>query len=87
MEFISDVSTEDQYRPSFFELAAQDQLRDLLQPVVRYILSILAQRHPRYLLRIVNRHDEFYAAGMYFVERHYLKTWGTPVSSSHRRSC
>lgn len=40
--------------------------------------QVFAQRNPRYLLRIVNRHDEFFALVMLFVERHYLKTWGTP---------
>jgi peroxin-12 len=72
----SSSSLSDPYRPSFFELFAQEQLRDLLSPALRYVLSVLAQRHPRYLLRIVNRFEEIYALGMYAVERHYLKTWG-----------
>jgi hypothetical protein len=53
MEFLSDVGGgEDRHRPSFFELAAQgeqlttlaspEQLRDLLAPVVRYVLSVSA---------------------------------------------
>ncbi|TNY20747.1 cyclin-dependent protein kinase inhibitor [Rhodotorula diobovata] len=67
---------QDPYRPSIFELAAQDQLRDLLSPVVRYVLSVFAQRHPRYLLRIVNHHDGLFALAMWFVERHYLVTHG-----------
>lgn len=72
----SSNSGSDAYRPSFFELAAQEQLRDLLQPALRYVLAVLAQRNPRYLLRIVNRFDEVYALCMFMVERHYLKTWG-----------
>ncbi|SCV67094.1 BQ2448_5740 [Microbotryum intermedium] len=83
MEFLSDVGGgEDRHRPSFFELAAQEQLRDLLAPVVRYILSVCAQRNPRYLLRIVNRHDEFFAVVMFFVERHYLKAWGASFAEN-----
>ncbi|SGY38440.1 BQ5605_C003g02031 [Microbotryum silenes-dioicae] len=83
MEFLSDVGGgEDRHRPSFFELAAQEQLRDLLAPVVRYILSVFAQRNPRYLLRIVNRHDEFFAVVMFFVERHYLKAWGASFAEN-----
>lgn len=70
MEIINDDA-----RPSFFELAAQEQLRDLLQPVVRYLLSVLATRYPRYMLRFSNRHEETYAALMFFIERHYLKQW------------
>ncbi|KAK4052963.1 ubiquitin-protein ligase peroxin 12 [Microbotryomycetes sp. JL221] len=108
MEFLSDVGGgQDRGRPSFFELAAQEQLRDLLDPVVRYVLSVrplhhftlvqhsekhdkvdnhitqvFAQRHPRYLLRIVNRHDEFFALIMFFVERHYLNAWGASFAEN-----
>lgn len=38
--------------------------------------QVFAQQYPRYLLRIVNKHEEFYALLMLFVERHYLKTYG-----------
>lgn len=73
MEYLTDLSHQtDPHRPSLFELAAQDQLRDLLSPVVRYVLSVFAQRNPRYLLRIVNSHDELFSLAMLFVERHYL---------------
>ncbi|GAA5912762.1 hypothetical protein JCM5296_006561 [Sporobolomyces johnsonii] len=73
MEYLTDLSHQsDPYRPSLFELAAQDQLRDLLSPVVRYVLSVFAQRNPRHLLRLVNSHDELFALCMLFIERHYL---------------
>ncbi|KAI0285103.1 hypothetical protein BGY98DRAFT_930604 [Russula aff. rugulosa BPL654] len=62
----------DPLKPSLFELIAQEQLRDLLQPALKYVLSVFAQRYPRYLLRIVNRHEEFYGLIMLYVERHYL---------------
>ena len=85
----------DPLKPSLFELVAQEQLRDLLQPALKYVLSVsptvtttqstgasieyspqvFAQRHPRYLLRIVNRHEEFYAVIMLYVERHYLRKY------------
>ncbi|GAA6000927.1 ubiquitin-protein ligase peroxin 12 [Rhodotorula paludigena] len=70
------AAQQDPYRVSIFELAAQDQLRDLLSPVVRYVLSVFAQRNPRYLLRIVNHHDSLFALCIWFVERHYLLTHG-----------
>ncbi|KAI5480938.1 hypothetical protein MNV49_006748 [Pseudohyphozyma bogoriensis] len=83
LEFLSEVGGgEDRYRPSFFELAAQEQLRDYFAPVARYILTVFAQRNPRYLLRIVNRHDEFFALLMLFVERHYLKTRGASFTEN-----
>jgi hypothetical protein len=43
----------------------------------RRALQVFAQRYPRYLIRIVNRHEEFYALLMLFVERHYLRTHST----------
>ena len=55
---------------------------------------MFAQSYPRYLLRVVNRHEEFYAIIMFFVERHYLRTQGvsqvarvlqTAFSSFHSR--
>jgi len=72
MEFFKDVGA-DPLKPSLFELIAQEQLKDLLQPSLKYVLAVFAQRYPRYLLRIVNGHEEFYAAIMFIVERHYLK--------------
>ncbi|KZT27047.1 hypothetical protein NEOLEDRAFT_1131563 [Neolentinus lepideus HHB14362 ss-1] len=73
MEFFNNVGG-DSSKPSLFELIAQEQLRDLLQPALKYVLSVFAQRYPRYLLRIVNRYEEFYTFIMLFVERHYLRT-------------
>ncbi|EKM59344.1 uncharacterized protein PHACADRAFT_86095 [Phanerochaete carnosa HHB-10118-sp] len=81
MEFFSDVGG-DQLKPSLFELVAQEQLRDLLQPALKYILSVFAQRYPRYLLRLVNRHEEFYATLMLFVERHYLRKHGASFAEN-----
>ena len=48
------------------------------------ILQVFAQRYPRYLIKIVNRHEEFYALLMVVVERYYLRKYSTscqrPVS-------
>ncbi|CAB4444732.1 unnamed protein product [Rhizophagus irregularis] len=83
MEFMSDISSgADIYRPSLFELLAQEKLRALIQPAVRYILSVYAQRYPRYLLRIVNRFDEFYAVAMLLIERQYLKNYYASFAES-----
>lgn len=81
----SGVSSVDPYRPSFFELIAQEQLSSLLKPAIRYVLTVLAQRNPRYLLRIVNRFDEVYALIMLAINRHYLRTWST-LCQARRRS-
>lgn len=42
-----------------------------------HVAQVFAQRYPRYLLRVVNRHEEFYALLMFFVERHYLRKHGS----------
>lgn len=49
MEFFNDVGT-DPSRPSLFELVAQEQLRDLLQPAMKYVLSV--RIHVLYTIRI-----------------------------------
>lgn len=33
-------SQEDAYRPSLFELVAQEKLKELLQPAVQYVLAV-----------------------------------------------
>ncbi|PWN48209.1 hypothetical protein IE53DRAFT_389609 [Violaceomyces palustris] len=75
-------SSNDPYHPSFFELIAQDQLNQLLKPATRYVLSFLAQRNPRYLLKIFNNFDEFYYALMLAIESHYLRVWGSSFSEN-----
>ncbi len=45
MEFMSALgSQEDAYRPSLFELVAQDKLKELLQPAIQYILAVIIQK-------------------------------------------
>ena len=39
MEFSNDAG-EDPLKPTLFELVAQEQLRDLLQPALKYVLSV-----------------------------------------------
>ncbi|KAH9938577.1 uncharacterized protein B0H18DRAFT_1081185 [Fomitopsis serialis] len=76
MEFFNDAG-DDPLKPTLFELVAQEQLRDLLQPALKY-----SSPYPRYILRIVNRHEEFYALLMFFVERHYLRKHGASFSEN-----
>lgn len=47
MEFFNDFGG-DPLKPSLFELVAQEQLRDLLQPALKYVLSV---RMPRDVIR------------------------------------
>ncbi|SNX81609.1 related to Peroxisome assembly protein 12 [Melanopsichium pennsylvanicum] len=78
----SQPSSSDPFHPSFFELAAQSQLQELIKPAVRYVLAVLAQRNPRYLLQIVNRFDEVYALLMAGIELHYLRIWGSSFAEN-----
>ncbi|KAJ2828309.1 ubiquitin-protein ligase peroxin 12 [Coemansia sp. 'formosensis'] len=51
-------------------------MSDLIEPALRHVTSVYAHRYPRYLVRILNWHEEVYAAAMLLVERHYLRTYG-----------
>ncbi|KOS17551.1 Peroxisome assembly protein 12 [Escovopsis weberi] len=77
MEFVSALrGTFDGQKPSLFEVLSEQQLNSLLPPTLRYLLTVLVHRHPRYLLRVLNSFEELYALGMLLVERHYLVTRG-----------
>jgi peroxin-12 len=77
MEFVTALrGTFDDQKPSLFELLSEQQLSSLLPPTIRYLLTVLTQRYPRYLLRVLNSYDELYALCMLVVERHYLRTRG-----------
>lgn len=58
------------------ELLSEQQLASLIPPSLRYLLVVAAQRHPRYLLRILNSFDELYAFASVLIERHFLRTYG-----------
>ncbi|WVO14945.1 hypothetical protein L204_102586 [Cryptococcus depauperatus] len=72
--------SQDHRRPSLFDLLAQEQLRDLFHPVVHYILSYFAQRYPRYLLRLLNYHEETFALLLLLLERHHLKRHNASIA-------
>lgn len=77
MEFVTALrGTFDDQKPSLFEIISEQQLSSLLPPTLRYLLTVATQRHPRYLLRLLNSFDELYALLMLVVERHYLRTRG-----------
>ncbi|WVQ71349.1 hypothetical protein IAR50_000877 [Cryptococcus sp. DSM 104548] len=67
-------------RPSLFDLLAQDQLTDLFHPVLRYVLSYLAQQYPRYFLHLLNHHEETYGFLLLLIQRHHLKKHNASIS-------
>ncbi|RKP26389.1 Pex12 amino terminal region-domain-containing protein [Syncephalis pseudoplumigaleata] len=84
MEFMSNISGGDDSanRPSLFELIAQDQMRDLLRPALRYLVTYYAERYPRYLLRVHRHFDEVLLFVSWLVERHYLRQWQSSFSEN-----
>jgi hypothetical protein len=40
MDVFGDIAGGSPYKPSLFELVAQEQLRDLLQPALKYVLTV-----------------------------------------------
>ncbi|KAI8054210.1 Pex12 amino terminal region-domain-containing protein [Syncephalis plumigaleata] len=84
MEFMSNISGGDESanRPSLFELIAQDQMRDLLRPALRYLVTYYAERYPRYLLRVHRYFDEALLVISWLVEQHYLRRWHSSFSEN-----
>lgn len=77
MEFITAIQGGiDEQKPSLFEILSEQQLVGLIPPSLRYLLAIATHRNPRYLLRILNSFDEWYALLALVVERYYLKVYG-----------
>ena len=72
MEFLSHIGGLDHQRPTFFELVAQDEMVHLLRPAFKFVLTTLATRYPRHLLRVHRWSDEVYALLTLAIERYYL---------------
>lgn len=52
MEFFNDAGGQ---KPSLFELIAQEQLRDLLQPALKYVLAVSSQKSSQTLPQLSSR--------------------------------
>lgn len=73
MDFMSHIGGLNVFRPTFFELAAQEQMVQLLRPAFTFALEVFALRSPA--LRVVDRYaDEVYALITLLVEKSYLDT-------------
>lgn len=62
----------DIFRPTFFELIAQEQLSEVFRPAVRFVVDIWRQRlqgrHSSLFLRVLNSWDSFYTLFLLFLE-------------------
>ncbi|KAA8534686.1 hypothetical protein F0562_032203 [Nyssa sinensis] len=68
-------------RPTFFEMAAAQQLPSSLRAALTYSLGVLALRRP-FLHRVLDYEDEFFALLMLVLETHSLRTTDASFSES-----
>uniref|UniRef100_A0A2P2JYK7 Peroxisome biogenesis protein 12 n=1 Tax=Rhizophora mucronata TaxID=61149 RepID=A0A2P2JYK7_RHIMU len=73
-------------RPTFFEMAAAQQLPASLRAALTYSIGVLALRRP-FLHKVLDYEDEFFALLMLVLETHSLRTTGFFVSSSCSFTC
>ncbi|KAK3012009.1 hypothetical protein RJ639_011140 [Escallonia herrerae] len=68
-------------RPTFFEMAAAQQLPSSLRAALTYSLGVLALRRP-FLHEVLDYEDEFFALLMLVLETHSLRTTDASFSES-----
>ncbi|MCL7037318.1 hypothetical protein MKW94_000132 [Papaver nudicaule] len=68
-------------RPTFFEMAAAQQLPASLRAALTYSLGVLAVRRP-FLHKVLDYDDEFFALLMMILETHSLRTTDASFSES-----
>ena len=73
-DVLTGIYATDLVRPTFFELFAQEKLREGLYPAVRFLVQTLAPRFPRGL-PIWTRWEYVYTAILLLVEQHHLRTY------------
>lgn len=61
--------------PTIFELLSARELKQLVNPSIRYIVAHYAERHPQYLLRVFKRLSEILLIVSTGVEYYHLKIW------------
>lgn len=68
--------------PSFFELAAQKNMNDVLSPAVKFITKVLAQWYPGVFMRLLLRADEVALVVDALVQRHYLRSYSASLAEN-----
>lgn len=64
----------DPFRPSFFELVAQERLTMGIKPALAHVLNVMAERMPRFRT-LASYSDELFFTLRYLLERHYLREY------------
>ncbi|KAJ6951616.1 peroxisome assembly protein 12 [Populus alba x Populus x berolinensis] len=68
-------------RPTFFEMAAAQQLPASLRAALTYSIGVLALRRP-FLHKVLDHEDEFFSLLMLVLETHSLRTTDASFSES-----
>eukprot|EP01119_Soliformovum_irregulare_P025384 TRINITY_DN9383_c0_g1_i1.p1 TRINITY_DN9383_c0_g1~~TRINITY_DN9383_c0_g1_i1.p1 ORF type:complete len:355 (-),score=58.02 TRINITY_DN9383_c0_g1_i1:264-1328(-) len=71
----------DPSRPSFFEMAAQQEMMPALRPAFRFTLATLAQRHSS-VIRIAQRSDLIFNIILFLLENHHLRHYDASFSEN-----
>jgi len=66
----------DIFRPTFFELIAQDQLADIFRPALRFVVEIGAERAPRVLQPVLGYWQAIYTLFLLCLEGYHLRVHG-----------
>jgi peroxin-12 len=76
------VSSTDGKLPSIFEVLAQENLFSTLQPALKHILRVAAERNPHIYGRLYVYCDELYALLQLLLESYYIKTYNASFSEN-----
>eukprot|EP00040_Diaphanoeca_grandis_P007226 m.40106 g.40106 ORF g.40106 m.40106 type:complete len:355 (-) comp18390_c1_seq1:8-1072(-) len=68
--------------PSFFELAAQKNMNEILSPAIKYLTRVLAVWYPLIFARFLRRADEVALFGEAIIQRHYLRTYAASLAEN-----
>jgi peroxin-12 len=75
-----ELQNPDNHRPPLFELIWADELDELIEPALRYVMAQATHRYPRYFLPLFNRFDEVFALLKTTIQYSYLREWSASFS-------
>jgi len=79
--FLSNITSSDPVRPSFFEVLSQKEMMATLMPALKWTFSIIAQRHPR--LEWASRYpEELFSVLLLIFENHHLRHYDASFSEN-----
>ena len=80
---VYNVSADDVYRPSFFELIAADRLVPSLQPAVNHLILLISRRLPFFPFSLFSRYQpEVFYTLLFLLQRHYLRLYDSTFAEN-----